>query len=112
MQQIDVVPTLTSPWAYLSLPLNDFGRVVQELYWWDYPGNDYAKALDIDARRVPRHMTEYPRGLSSTACGELRRYLILVSTMSGQEKGHRTQSILIVNARDLLLSGNDSTRRI
>ena len=56
MQQIDVVPTLTSPWAYLSLPLIGFGRVVQELYWWDHPGNDYAKALDIDARQVHAYL--------------------------------------------------------
>ena len=50
VRQIGLVPTL-SLLIEPSVLFNDLGTVIPELFWRRLPGGDYAKALDINARR-------------------------------------------------------------
>jgi phosphatidylinositol glycan class O len=58
VQQIDLVPTL-SLLLGLPIPFNNLGTVIPELFWRDKKGNEYARALELNAQQIERYLSTY-----------------------------------------------------
>ncbi|KAI0668210.1 hypothetical protein C8Q78DRAFT_1049147 [Trametes maxima] len=76
IQQIDLAPTL-SLLLGLPIPFNNLGTVVPELFWHDKAGEDYTRALTLNARQVKGYLNTYRASASGaeldSAWGELER---------------------------------------